>query len=324
MNILKIFFLIVLWLISLTLGLSTVAGFIGGWDWRLDLFNHARPIYFCFLLIAFAVSVMIRNKALSLFNFSFLFTNFLLLSFLYFPPAKASKPSSSNSFTLMQFNVCAPSHGRNKLIHFLNAQNFDIVALEECDELCFNELKKGNVLSHYPVVVHQKTLKKRLVMLSRFPIQEETKFQFSGNPAILRLKIKLNNKWTHFLMMHSTRPSSGKTYHSQQIRQFKEIATLVQQTHSEPFIMVGDFNTTPWGYSFQKLIRETHLKNSMNGFGWQASFPVFVFYQYKREVVPLISIDHVLVSKDFIVVKRKTGPDLSSDHLPVIVELRTT
>ena len=162
---------------------------------------------------------------------------------------------------------------------------------------------------------------KRLLLLSKFPLKPESDFKFTADPAILRTQIKINNQWIHFLIMHSTRPSSGKVYHAHQIQQFKEIAFLVNKVKTEPFVMMGDLNTTPWGYSFRKLLKETNLINSMNGFGFQTTFPAFIIYKSKHRTKAFLPIDHILINKDFTVLKRQIGNYIDSDHLPVYLEL---
>jgi endonuclease/exonuclease/phosphatase (EEP) superfamily protein YafD len=304
------------------LWIATILGFGGAWDWRLDLFNHARPICFFMSAVLFFLSLLFKNKLLSSLNFAFLLLNFSFVSFLYFPlPKNKDILQRGKSFSLFQYNVCAPSHNRTELIKYFNTNHPDIVSLEECDQLCFTSLKKGGIISRYPFIVHQKPLMKRLLLLSKFPLIEEAPFKFTADPAILLVKIKINDSWVHLLMMHSTRPSSGSNYYKNQVEQFDKIAELVKEVKCEPFIMIGDLNTTPWGYSFKRLLRKTGLKNSMDGFGWQATFPQFVNIPKRTTVIPFLPIDHVLVSKEILVLNRKTGSDLSSDHLSVIVEL---
>ena len=69
-------------------------------------------------------------------------------------------------------------------------------------------------------------------------------------------------------------------------------------------------NTTPWSAAFQPLNEE--LLNSMNGFGWQPTYPA-------GAGLLMLPIDHLLHSGHLTTVDRSTGPDLGSDHLPLIV-----
>jgi endonuclease/exonuclease/phosphatase (EEP) superfamily protein YafD len=94
---------------------------------------------------------------------------------------------------------------------------------------------------------------------------------------------------------------------------FADLAELVAQ-ETMPVIVIGDFNATPWSYAFKDFSSETGLVNSQNGYGldatWPSTFPV-----------TLVPLDHMLHSDSLTTVTRKVGPDLGSDHLPLLVEV---
>ncbi len=56
------------------------------------------------------------------------------------------------------------------------------------------------------------------------------------------------------------------------------------------------------------------LSDSEQGFGPQPSWSTEL-------LIPVVPIDHFLVSKDIEVLNRVLGPNIGSDHLPVYVDL---
>ena len=62
-----------------------------------------------------------------------------------------------------------------------------------------------------------------------------------------------------------------------------------------------------------ELLRAT-MTNSMDGFGWQATYPA-------GGGPLMLPIDHLFHSDDLTTVARTIGPDLGSDHLPIVVSL---
>ena len=79
-------------------------------------------------------------------------------------------------------------------------------------------------------------------------------------------------------------------------------------------MVLGDLNATAWCYAFRRFLRETGLKDSARGWGYQATWPT--------GFLPLrIPIDHCLLSPDLKVLNRRIGPNVGSDHFPLTVEL---
>jgi endonuclease/exonuclease/phosphatase (EEP) superfamily protein YafD len=78
-------------------------------------------------------------------------------------------------------------------------------------------------------------------------------------------------------------------------------------------VLLGDLNTTSWSPHFRDLINTAGLKDSRAGFGIQPTWPA--------GTPPLwIPLDHCLVSPEIKVHDRRVGPNVGSDHFPVIVE----
>jgi endonuclease/exonuclease/phosphatase (EEP) superfamily protein YafD len=81
-------------------------------------------------------------------------------------------------------------------------------------------------------------------------------------------------------------------------------------------IVVGDLNSTRFGGSFADLLAATGLRDSGEGFGLQPTWPAQLPFPMR------IAIDHVLVPPMVAVVDRRVGPDVGSDHLPLVVDLQ--
>src|SRR5262249_47191936 len=77
-------------------------------------------------------------------------------------------------------------------------------------------------------------------------------------------------------------------------------------------LVIGDFNRTEASPRFGEFVRSTGLRDSRYGFGRQASWPC------KSPIS--IAIGRALPPGDVAVVDRRLGPDIGSDHSPLILE----
>ncbi len=93
------------------------------------------------------------------------------------------------------------------------------------------------------------------------------------------------------------------------------VAKLAAESKN-PVIMLGDFNLTPWSPYFSDLLAVGKLEDSRRtgGGGLQTTWPADHWFLR-------IPIDHALVSPGIVVVSREVGPDLGSDHLPVVLKV---
>jgi endonuclease/exonuclease/phosphatase (EEP) superfamily protein YafD len=116
-----------------------------------------------------------------------------------------------------------------------------------------------------------------------------------------------------FLLGVHTLPPASREYAIGRNEQLAEAASLIRR-RGGPAILLGDLNTSPWSPYYRKLIVDSKLKNTAQGRGISASWPT--------RVPPLfIPLDYVLVSEGIAVGKRFLGPNVGSDHFPVVAEL---
>lgn len=90
----------------------------------------------------------------------------------------------------------------------------------------------------------------------------------------------------------------------------------IRNSIAEPAIFAGDFNMTPWSYQLQRLLAFTGLRRHAT---FLRSWPTDGQF---RLPAPAFLIDHVLTTPDITSLSIKTGPNLGSDHLPVVARLR--
>ena len=99
-----------------------------------------------------------------------------------------------------------------------------------------------------------------------------------------------------------------------QVRHIDRLIAL-RAAHTGPMIIAGDFNMTPWSYGLQRFLARADLRRHAT---FLRSWPTDGQY---RLPFPAFLIDHVITTPDIRTVSIRIGPNLGSDHLPVIAVL---
>jgi endonuclease/exonuclease/phosphatase family metal-dependent hydrolase len=98
----------------------------------------------------------------------------------------------------------------------------------------------------------------------------------------------------------------------EQAKEVRELSSVIEQTEGN-FVLVGDFNATPYSYTYQVLTKE--LKDSFveKGKGFSGTYNYFA---------PKFRIDYVLVSEQINVEGYQQEVFDYSDHNPVVVDFK--
>jgi endonuclease/exonuclease/phosphatase (EEP) superfamily protein YafD len=152
-----------------------------------------------------------------------------------------------------------------------------------------------------------------IAIYSRRPFlsHEVAHFSGAGFPSIV-VRIAIQGQPVLIVGTHPPSPRNARLYGVRN-RVFQGIAELSRRS-TEPVVVLGDLNSTPWGQSFGRLLEAGALRDTSRGQGFQWSWPAGVW--------PLaIPIDHCLTSRGVDIASRRMGPDLGSDHYPLLVDL---
>ena len=152
-----------------------------------------------------------------------------------------------------------------------------------------------------------------IAVLSRLPFEGARVIQSppDGLPTLV-VEVLVDGTAATFVTTHPV-PPLGETGFDSRNEQLAGIADLVNDIEG-PGVLIGDLNTTMWGRHYRQLVDDTGLVDSRYGHGVLPTWPTSLPFA-------MIPIDHCLVSPEFVVLGIRTGPDIGSDHRPLIVDL---
>lgn len=223
-------------------------------------------------------------------------------------PGRPDGGGGGERLRVVLFNVHTENDGKDGIARWLGEADADAVAVLEVDDEWAGAL--GGLRASHP---HGTTAARPdnfgIALLSRRPVEECRCAYFGGAgvPSIVARMGRLTIVATHPLP-----PVSDENVRSRD-DQVADVARFVSGLGG-PAVVLGDLNMTPWAPTFRRFLRDSGLRDSAEGFGWQPTWPADTPQMW-------IPLDHVLVSPGIRVVDRRVEDPLGSDHHPVIVDL---
>lgn len=268
--------------------------------WLIDLASHWQWL-FLLGLVVFAGLACCLDKRWA-----------VLLLALPLPWLTASAPASASDsqaqvFAVASANVHLDSRNTQALATWLAQEKPDVVVLLEVSPAYAQGLR---TLLDYPfqhILAQDSPF--GIAVLSRHPLQQIEVIEDAQGIAHIEAQLQWHGKPIGIIALHPMPPLSPQ-YHS--VRNAKLEALAKQAAASAiPTVLAGDLNATPWSSAFSGLAQLGLRRAS----GLAATWPAVL------QGVLGLPIDHVLVTQHWAVMARQVGPQLGSDHLPVLVRL---
>lgn len=286
--------------------LLTLAAFAGEHHWLLELTTHFRPHYAGGLLVCaiiYASARRIRPAAL--------FALFTLLNIFVLAPRftpRGAPPVNSPSIKLLLSNVLSDNHDHDSLLALIAHEQPDVITLLEINDEWTPALVP--LTSSYPhslVVTRDDNF--GIALFSRFPLSDlKTVYLGPAEIPSIRATLMLGSRPVALLATHPLPPGNAGSM----VLRDLHLTALAKWSASlpSPVIVLGDLNCTPWSPAFRTLLTDGSLYDTGRGFNptWPA-----------RPWWLRIPLDHCLVSADLAVVDHRIGPDIGSDHFPLLV-----
>ncbi|HET9159031.1 MAG TPA: endonuclease/exonuclease/phosphatase family protein [Caulobacteraceae bacterium] len=98
-----------------------------------------------------------------------------------------------------------------------------------------------------------------------------------------------------------------------------QLASDLARVKSSAVILTGDFNAAPWSPPIRKFDRDSGLQRRTL---FQLSWPAPALGDARAPLpLPLLPIDHIFTSPSWRLVSLQRGPDIGSDHYPLVAVL---
>lgn len=286
---------------------AVLLGLLGRLFWIFDLVAHFRAQYATALALAGLAFLLLdrpRTGAACLLGA-------VLLGLSLLPwPAPNGTAAERVRLKMLLFNVHTANRRQAEVLEYVRKENADLVLLLEINRSWLNGLKGlEEVYPHRLASTREDNF--GIWFLSRLPPRdaEITGYGPFELPQV-NATIDVGGSLLRLIGLHTLPPSSAAATESRN-RQLLEAAGALRQSR-EPAILLGDFNLTPFSPWFGEALQRGNLVAAGRGYQptWLRHQPLFA-----------IPLDHVLVSRSIRVLSHSVGPDLGSDHRPVVVVL---
>jgi len=225
------------------------------------------------------------------------------------------------------FNAAGGGELRGSLSWVLNEINAHIVAFQECGSELQAQIALLPELSWY----HHSNL--QTCLLSRFPIlttdqmNRENFERAGGAGVVIRYGIEIGDTVVNVTNLHLDTPRkglaplrSGAVSEGTGILRSKTFVREIESRQGRawvdaadgPFIVLGDFNLPVESTIYQEFWGDLRNAFSQAGFGFGST---------RLNGWIRARIDHVLLGDGWRVARAFVGPDLGSDHLPMIAHV---
>ena len=276
----------------------------------------AAHVAFCLLLRRFRWAALFAA-------FAFFNAGVLLHATRAFATAPSPGPAAASSAPLkvLYSNVLTSNQDPSALLGLIASEKPDLLAFLEIDARWERQLTAA-LSGDYPHrFIHAREDNFGLAVLSRsrFATDPVAYYATLDIPS-LDLRVSHPGGDIRVLVTHPLPPGTTTTarLRDSHIARLADWTRLAFASSSRSVLLLGDFNATPWCPPLRRLLADTGLRAAASDSGvlgttWPAPVPFL-----------RIPIDHALLGENLACRSYHVGPDIGSDHFPIILEIAST
>jgi endonuclease/exonuclease/phosphatase (EEP) superfamily protein YafD len=291
--------------------LATALALLAPLGWPFELFSHFRvQCAAAALVLAVFLGWRRRPVAAGL--------AIVLAAWNMLPVAQralAASPAVSCTgpeFTVVTANLQYSNTHPERFMGWLASHPADLVVLQEVTEAWVE------TLAARPDYPNRYLLSREdpygIGVLSRWPLEavQPTDLSGDGLPSVAGI-VEVEGRRIRFLGLHTHWPVLPGFARLRDVT-LDQAAGLARNS-DVPVVLLGDLNLTPDAPAFARLLRDSGLRDVIDGGRWSPT--------WRAGFWPLaLRIDHILVSPEICVEHAAAGPAVGSDHRPVSARLR--
>lgn len=309
----------------LVVGLSLVAAlsWLATWHWAFELLTHFH-VYF---LLAGAALALVA-AGLQQWWTAGLSSLIVAASFsvvwphMYLPPTDL-QPQPGPVVRLLWANLHNAKGDPVALLRLIEAEKPDIAVFTELDPIYDAVLRDARSLLPFQSPPPRSNAF-GVMLLARKP-PESLNFDLTMGdyaPLMVARLCPVEEGCLTLLGLHAWRPGLDRI--DARDRQLAHAAAVARQhvDKGERVVLVGDLNLTPFSPVFQRLLEQSGLWDTAILPAESPRTSPFISTWRLANTGLGLPIDHALVSAGIGIVSRRIGPDIGSDHLPLLLDLK--
>jgi endonuclease/exonuclease/phosphatase (EEP) superfamily protein YafD len=280
-------------------------------DWRFELFTHWRIHYMAgAALLGLLLVILNRPRHAALAGILVVWNGFFTAT--SFGSRTAGEPAQkpASRLRIASFNVDYGNRAHGRALTWLRQCDADVLVLQELSQEWVSGLRP--LKAQYPHWALTLGLRygDGIAVLSRLPIAEWQVLEPGGGiKQAVAAAIRQGDRRVTVLGVHPMNPMGAVRARQRQL--YLTALGRLAASAERPTIVAGDFNVTPWSYLYKEFLRESGLVRQGRIAGtWPAPLGLIG-----------IPIDHVFAGPEFFAAEAYIGPDLGSDHHPLVVDL---
>ena len=292
---------------------ASLGSFAGRWLWWLDVLANFRAQYVVVLALLGGIVVISRWRRSGMAILAIALVNLFFVAPLYFGSPGESNPAAPHLLVL-SFNLLSSNEGYNEVIEYIETVQADLVFLHEASRPWEVALEAAG-LDYEIIRGRSENLIFGTVVLARDEVKAVSHGFAEAQPRAVTLDYQPDG-WPVPVAILSSHTLAPTTEERASLRDAQlAFAADWAADREGAYFVVGDLNVTPWSWPFRNLVAKGELRNSQIGFGLQPTFSATSFGFLR------VPIDHLLHSDGIRIRDRKLGPNLGSDHFPLLVDL---
>ena len=225
-----------------------------------------------------------------------------------FGTARAASPADAHSWTILSLNTWHQHPDSAGLADYLTQSNADVLVLTQ-----FGPNKIADLHALATVYPYRQDCATdwncAIAIVSRHPFSASGSTPEGAGPARAWITFGNGRQAVTVMGVHVTQPLRSPVLNA---RQLTSLAVNAHEQNGR-ILITGDFGVTPWTYAFARF-SETSGLNHMGRF-----LPTF---PSGKSGLPQLAVNHMFASPGITFEDVWIGPDVGSDHRPLLAEVR--
>jgi endonuclease/exonuclease/phosphatase (EEP) superfamily protein YafD len=304
----------------LLVGLALTASWWVSRDfWLADVANLFRPAVLLFAVLVLGLAI--GGRAVGLIGLSLLLAGanlYLLLQPTLAIPAAQASGARRAAVSVASFDVVSDESLPDFTSWVKDKKTRpDIVALQNLTNPWTNRI--AQITDVYPfsasALHHQAGVKEDV--LSRYPILDASVYRPAGGRTAVHATVLVDGEPVQVFVIDPNK-ATGQARWAERNQYLGLVSQWVAgQAAGQPALLLGDWNITPWSPFYADVFESSGLRRGDAGVLPPAT------HTLARLPIPLLGLndDHMAVSRRIPVEGCQPGPDLGSDHLPLVCQI---